>query len=456
MMQLKIRLIAFVVFLTAVTALGQKEIEFTEFDLDNGLHVILHQDNSTPIVAITIMYHVGSKNEDPERTGFAHFFEHLMFEGTEHIPRGEYDKIVQNSGGTLNASTSFDRTFYFEILPSNQLELGLWLESERLMHAKIDSAGVETQRSVVKEERKQRYDNQPYGSLFEEIFKRAYTVHPYKWMPIGSVQYIDQAKISEFVDFYKTFYVPENATLSIAGDINIDKTTKLVKKYFADIPGGNTKIVRPAVVEPPMTAEVRDTVFDNIQLPLVAMAYHIPAQGTDDYYALNMLTTLLSSGQSSRLYKELVDKQQKAVYSGSFPVALEDPGLFVAYAIANAGIDANSLEEAVQAELNKVKNELISEQEFQKLKNQVETSIVKSNSTVAGIAESLADYHVYFGDADLINTEIKRYMKVSREDIKRVANEYLKDTNRVVLYYLPKSAQMGALPGSDETNQGGM
>lgn len=452
-MRLKI-LISCMLVVCAVTLNAQRKIEFAEFDLDNGLHVILHQDNSTPIVAVSIMYHVGSKNEDPQRTGFAHFFEHLMFEGSEHIGRGEYMKIIQSSGGGLNANTSFDRTYYYQILPSNQLELALWMESERLLHAKVDSIGVETQRSVVKEERRQRYDNQPYGSLFEQVFKHAYNVHPYRWMPIGSAQYIDQAKISEFVDFYKKYYVPNNATLSIAGDIDPDKTKELVTKYFSDIPKGK-EIDRTTSPEPPMTAEVRDTVFDNIQLPLVAFAYHIPAQGTDDYYALNMLTTLLSGGQSSRLYKELVDKQQKAVYSGSSPIALEDPGLFFTYAISNVGVAVDTLEHSMQAELDKVKNELISEKEFQKLKNQIESDFVQGNSTVAGIAESLANYYVYFGDANLINTEIERYMDVTREDIKRVANEYLKNTNRVVLYYLPKSVQTGSNSGS-ETNQGGM
>jgi len=215
------------------------------------------------------MYHVGSKNEDPERTGFAHFFEHLMFEGSENIPRGDFFKIVQGNGGTLNANTSFDRTFYFEVLPSNQLKLGLWLESERLLHLKIDSIGVETQRKVVKEERSQRYDNQPYGSLLEELFKRAYKVYPYSWTPIGSVQYIDQAKLDEFLDFYKTYYVPQNATLSIAGDIDIEQTKEWIDLYFSDIPKGTKEINRPTVVEPPMTEEIRDTVYDNIQLPAV-------------------------------------------------------------------------------------------------------------------------------------------------------------------------------------------
>ncbi len=236
-----------------------RRIDFTEYDLDNGLHVILHQDNTTPIVAVSIMYHVGSKNEDPVRTGFAHFFEHLMFEGSANIPRGQFDKIMESAGGTNNANTSQDRTYYYEILPSNQLELGLWIESERLLHAKIDTTGVETQRKVVKEEKKQRYENQPYGTVIEETFKRAFKVHPYTWLPIGSAQYIDEATIDEFRDFYKTFYVPENASLVITGDINIDNAKSLVNKYFADIPKGGKKIPRPEVIEPPLTAEIRDT-----------------------------------------------------------------------------------------------------------------------------------------------------------------------------------------------------
>lgn len=439
---MKQKLFSIILFLSLafmLQASDARKIEFVEYTLDNGLHVIIHQDNSTPIVAVGLMYHVGSKNEDPERTGFAHFFEHLMFEGTANIDRGEYFKLIQSNGGMLNANTSFDRTYYYQVLPSNQLKLGLWMESERLLHAKIDSVGVETQRKVVKEERKQRLDNQPYGSILEETFSNAYKVHPYRWTPIGSAQYIDQATLDEFIDFYKTFYVPQNSTLTIAGDLDIDQTKEWVEDYFASIPKGTKEIQGPTIKEPKMTAEVRDTVYDNIQLPAVIQAYHIPAQGTDDYYALNMLTTLLSSGQSSRMYKAVVDKEQKAVQVGSFPLALEDPGLFLNFGIANAGIDPKDLESSMQEQINKVKNELITENEFQKIRNQIEADFVSSNSTVNGIAESLANYHVYFGDANLINTELERYMKVTREDIQRVAKEYLDDNNRVVLYYLPKS-----------------
>jgi predicted Zn-dependent peptidase len=427
--------------LFSIAATAQNKISFVEYDLDNGLHVILHQDNSTPIVAVTISYHVGSKNENPERTGFAHFFEHLMFEGSENIDRGEFDKIAMNAGAALNANTSFDRTFYYLLLPSNQLELGLWMESERLVHLRIDSLGVETQRSVVKEERKQSYDNRPYGTLMEKTFSTAFTEHPYRWMPIGSAESINNATLEEFMEFHSIFYVPNNATLSIAGDIDVEQTKQLVQKYFGDIPRGTKPIYRPSIVEPEKTAEVRDIVYDNIQLPAVVQAYHIPAMGTPDYYALSMLTTLLSDGESSRMTKSIVDKQQKAMFVGAFPFALEDPGLFLVFGIVNSGVTPEDLENAINDEILKAQTEELDEREFQKLRNKVENDFISSNSTMAGIAESLSDYHMYFGDANLINTEIERYMAVTKADIKRVANQYLKKENRVVLYYLPKENQ---------------
>ena len=429
-----------VVFSSQVSAEDNK-IKFTEFDLDNGIHVILHQDNTTPIVAVSILYHVGSKNEDPERTGFAHFFEHLLFEGSENIERGQFDKLLTAAGAVNNANTSFDRTYYYEILPSNQLELGLYLESERLMHAKIDQIGVDTQREVVKEEKRQRVDNQPYGTLLEEVLKRSYTIHPYRWTTIGSLDHLNQASLEEFMDFYHTFYVPQNATISIAGDIDIEETKKLVALYFSDIPKGENKIPRPTEVEPPQIAEVRDIVYDNIQLPAVIQAYHMPSQGSDDYYAISMLTTLLSDGQSSRFYKEIVDKQQKAIQVVAVPLPMEDPGIFLTLGLANMGVQPEDVEKSIDAEIEKVKNELVSEREFQKIRNQMENDFILGNSTIVGIAESLANYHVYFSDANLINNEIERYMKVTREDMMDVAKKYLTSENRVVLYYLPKDQE---------------
>lgn len=425
-------------FATLVANAQLNKIEFQEFTLDNGLHVILHQDKSTPIVAVSVMYHVGSKNENPEKTGFAHFFEHLLFEGSENIGRGEYDKYIEKAGGTLNANTSMDRTYYFEILPSNQLELGLWLESERMLHAKVENVGIETQRQVVKEERRQRIDNQPYGSFLEQTMMRAYKVHPYRWPVIGSMAHLDAAEEKDYKNFYADFYVPNNAIVSIAGDIDYENAKALVTKYFASIPKGKKPVYRPTVVEPALGGEVRDTFYDNIQLPGVIMAYRIPAAGTPDYYAVSMLGTLLSQGESSRLQKALVDEQQKAVAVGNFPLDLEDPGVSIAYGICNMGTDVLDAEKSITAEIDRIKTETISDDEFQKLRNQVENDFVSSNSRVAGIAESLANYKMYFGDANLINTELQRYLAVTKEDIKKVANKYYGKDNRVVLHYLPK------------------
>ena len=426
--------------LSTVFAQANK-ISFEEYDLDNGLHVILHEDNSTPIVTIAVMYDVGSKHERPDRTGFAHFFEHLMFEGTENIGRGEYSKYVERAGGTLNANTSADRTFYYEIMPTNQLELGLWLESERMLHARVDSIGIQTQKRVVIEEKKQSYDNRPYGSLLSETMKRAFTKHPYRWTTIGDPEHIMAAKDQEFVEFWETFYVPNNAALVIAGDIKKEETKALIAKYFASIPKGKKEITRPNIVEPALNGEVRDTIFDNVQLPLIVQAYRTPAMGTEDYYALDMLSTLLSKGKSSRFYKALVDDQQKALEAGAFPMPYRDPSVALAYALPNMGVDCADLEAAMDAEIEKVKSDLISENEFQKLKNQYENQIISSNTKIASRAENLVTNYVYFGNTDLINSELDKYLSVTREDMLRVANKYLNKDNRVVLYYLPKSQQ---------------
>lgn len=428
-------------FLTVGTRQATAKINFTEYTMPNGLHVILHEDHSTPIVAVSVMYHVGSKNEDPQRTGFAHFFEHLLFEGSENMKRGEYMKLIQAAGGQLNANTTQDRTFYFEVVPSNQLEMALWMEAERMLHAKIDVEGVETQRKVVKEEKKQRYDNTPYGQLINVIFENAYTTYPYRWSPIGKEQYIDQATLDEFMNFYKTFYVPNNAVMVIAGDISPEQTKNLISRYYGDIPKGTKAIPRPNEVEPEQKTEKRVRFYDNVQLPGVVLAYHIPKQGTHDYYAVQLLTQLMSKGKSSRFEKEVVDKQEKAVQAACFDLGNEEPGLAIMLGIASMGVKPDTLEKAMLNEIDKVKKNGITDEEYKKLQNQAENDFVSQNEKNLGIATNLATYYTFQGNADLINTELESYRKVTKDDIKRVANKYFTKENRVVIYYLPKSEE---------------
>ena len=437
-MQKKTQLL-FVCFLALLQFNAQAQtIQFEKYTLPNGLKVILHEDHSAPVVAVTALYHVGSKNEDTARTGFAHFFEHLLFEGSQNIKRGEFDKYVTNAGGQLNANTSQDRTFYYELLPSNQLDLGLWLESERMMHAKIEQVGVNTQREVVKEEKRMRMDNRPYGSFLNEMLKRAFKVHPYKWSPIGSMEHLNAAKLEEFIQFYKTYYVPNNCVLSIAGDFDKASVKKKIEAYFAAIPKG-AEVKRPSIVEPPLGGEVRDIIEDNVQLEGVFQAYRAPKQGGDEYYAFNVLSNILSGGESSRMNKTLVDAKQLAVAAQSVPYFNEDEGVFITLAIANAGVKAANLEKNIDSVVADLQTNLVSEREFQKVKNQITTDWVSTKGTMAGIAENLANFEVYFGDANLVNTELEKYNKVTREDVLKVAKKYLNKDNRVVLYYVPKA-----------------
>ncbi len=441
-MEIKI-LLSFLAFsLLGMTLFGQnRKISFEEYELPNGLKVILHQDNSTPIVAVSVMYHVGAKDEKPNMKGFAHFFEHLLFEGTENIPRGEFFKHVENAGGQINANTSYDRTFYYEVLPSNQFELGLWLESERMLHAKVDSVGINTQKGVVSEEKKQTQDNQPYGKLLPSTMENMFSVHPYQSTVIGNMDHLAAATEADYKEFYKTYYVPNNAVLSIAGDFTTADAKKLIAKYFGDIPSGTIPITRNRPVEPSKTEAVIDTVYDNIQLPAVVLAYPIPAMSSKDFYAVSMLTQVLSGGKSSRMYKSLVDEKQIALQAGSFPFNLEDPGVALNFGIVNLGQDPESLRAGMEEEIIKLQNELITEKEFQKLKNQIENRFVSGNRSMIGIAESLANYKTFYGDANLINEEIQKYNAVTREDIKEAANKYFKATNRVIIYYLPHNNQ---------------
>lgn len=432
----KIKLAAFALFL-GVTGTAQ-EVEFVQYTLDNGLDVILHQDNTAPVVTTSVMYHVGAKDENPERTGFAHFFEHLLFEGTENIGKGEWFKIVSSNGGSNNANTSDDRTYYYEIFPSNQLELGLWMESERMLHPVIDQQGVDTQNEVVKEEKRLRIDNAPYGNLLTAVKKNLFKKHPYRWSPIGSMEHLDAATLEEFRAFNEKFYVPNNATLVVAGDIEIEKTKELIKSYFSDIPKG-APVEKEKFVEEPITETLHATYYDpNIQIPAIALAWRTPSMKERDAYVLDMVSSVLSDGKSSRLYKKLVDDQKQALQIGAFNLAQEDYGQYVIFGLPLGETSLDTLVAEVDEEITKLQTELISQREFEKLQNKFENRYVNSNSSVAGIASSLATYQQLYGNTDLINEEIDIYRSITREEIREVAKKYLNPNQRLELEYLPK------------------
>ncbi len=415
-----------------------QEVEFTQYELDNGLDVILHQDNSAPVVTTSVMYHVGGKDRINGKTGFAHFFEHLLFEGTENIPKGDWFKIVSANGGSNNANTSNDSTYYYEIFPSNNLELGLWMESERMMHPIIKQGGVDTQNEVVKEERRLRVDNSPYGHLVDEVSANLFQKHPYKDPNIGYMEDLDASELSEFQQFFKEYYSPNNATLVVAGDINIEDTKKMIADYFGPIPAGK-EVTRNFPKEEPITQEIEDTAYDaNIQIPAVVLAYRTPSMKDKDAYVLDMISSILSDGKSSRLYKKLVDEQKQALQVGAFNLSQEDYGEYIIYGMPMGETALDTLTSEIDEEIQKLKSDLISQREFEKLQNKFENRFVNSNSTIAGIASSLATYHTLYGDTNLINDEIDIYRSITREDIKRVANEYLNKDQRLVLDYLPK------------------
>lgn len=427
--------------LSSVLMLGSvasaQKVNFEEYTLENGLHVILHQDKSAPVVITSVMYHVGAKDENPERTGFAHFFEHLLFEGTENIKRGEWFKIVSGNGGTNNANTTDDRTYYYEVFPSNNLELGLWMESERLMHPVINQIGVDTQNEVVKEEKRLRVDNSPYGNLFAAVKENIFKKHPYRWATIGSMEHLDAATLEEFQAFNKKFYVPNNAVLVVAGDIDPVQTLKWVNKYFGSIKRG-ADVKKQSFLEDPITTQINATFEDaNIQLPMVVEAYRTPSMKTRDAKVLDMISTILSDGKSSRLYKKMVDEKKVALQVGAFNNSQEDYGIYFIYGIPMGENTSKDVVSNIDEEIKKMQTELISERDFQKLQNVYENQYVNSNTSIEGIADNLATYYLLYGDVNLINTEIEIYKSITREEIRDVAKKYLNPNQRLILDYVP-------------------
>ncbi|MFN3306075.1 MAG: M16 family metallopeptidase [Candidatus Kapaibacteriota bacterium] len=414
-------------------------IKFELDSLDNGLKVIYCVDRTAPIVATVVHYKVGSRDEDPSKTGYAHFFEHLMFEATENIPRASIDKYVQEAGGTLNAHTSYDETVYYFKLPSNYLNLALWIESQRMRKLKVDSVGVNTQKGVVIEELRMRYDNQPYGTMLMKMSERLFKGSSYGWATIGYIEHLEKASIDDFKDFYDNFYKPNNAILVIVGDIDISETKKLVRSYFGIYPPSEIPIRNPFAISP-LENNVEEVIKDSkAQLPAVFIGFRGPKIGEDDYYAMNILSDILASGESSRLYQRLVDKEQIALAASMFPLSLEYSGGIIFYAVAHPNKSLKKTKDIIFDEIKKIAQDGVSEEELKKAKNITESQFISGKKNVLEKAETLAKYQAYFNNPRLINTELEKYLAVSVEDIKRVAQKFLSNANHVVLYYHPNS-----------------
>jgi len=417
-----------------------QEVSFTEYDLDNGLHVILHQDNAAPVVTTSVLYHVGAKDELKDRTGFAHFFEHLLFEGTKNIGRGEWFSIVSSNGGKNNAFTSNDYTYYYEVFPSNSLELGLWLESERMLHPVINQDGIDTQKDVIKEEKKVG-EERPYGKVLDQVQENLFINHPYKKTVIGESDHLDAASLEEFIAFNKKYYVPNNAILVVAGDIQIDATKKMIADYFGAIPRG-ADVDRVTEQEDPITEAIEAKAYDsNIQIPMIVTAYRTPSIKSRDSKTLDMISTYLSDGNSSKLYRKVVDEKKMALEVGAINLSLEDHSMYIIYGLGLGETSLESIISEIDEEVVKIQEDLISEKDYQKLQNKFETNFVDSNSSVEGIANSLAEYYAFYKDTNLINSEIEIYRSISREEIQAVAKKYLNPNQRLVLDYLPESSK---------------
>lgn len=429
----------------AFVSFAQK-VEFTEYDLDNGLHVILHQENSAPVVTVGVMYQVGAKDEEPGRTGFAHFFEHLLFEGTQNIERGKWFDIVSANGGSNNANTTQDRTYYYETFPSNKLEMGLWMESERMMHPIIEQVGVDTQNEVVKEEKRQRIDNAPYGKIIYRtgVDKHLFKKHPYGQSVIGSMDDLNAAKLDEFRSFNEKYYNPNNATLVVAGDIDMDEAKKMIKDYFGPIKNNAERNIRKMIVEDPITETRYATEYDqNIQIPVKLFSYITPKSVDKDAYVMDFISAVLTGGNSSRMYKRMVEDEQVALQVLAFNSASQDYGTYTMGALAKGDIELDKLATMMDEEIVKLQKELISEREYQKLLNQFEADYASANSSIQGIAGSLATYNMLQGGTDQINKQLDMYRSVTREDIRRAANQYLKPNQRLELDYLAGSEPEG-------------
>ncbi|MGA3292831.1 MAG: pitrilysin family protein [Candidatus Acidiferrales bacterium] len=414
------------------------KLDFTTHKLANGLQVILLEEHAVPVINLQIWYHVGGKDELPGHTGFAHLFEHLMFKGSAHVGPDEHSRIIEAVGGFDNAETGDDTTEFFETFPSNYLERILWLEADRMGSLNVDEANFESERQVVEEERRVRVDNQPYGSIEEDLRAAAFTVHGYHHTPIGSIADLDKATLQDVRDFHDTYYKPNNATLVIAGDFDSAQALAWTHKYFDGIPASAKPIARHDTPEPPQAAErTVDKSYTNTPLPAVVIGYKIPARYASDAYPLDLASNVLAGGESSRLYQALVYKDQIAVQSAGFGNFTEDPNLFWAYAIMNPGHSAQDGEKAVEAILDGLKDKPVDAKELQKAKNQEIAGFILGRDTDEEKAVAIEAAAVIGKNPDLVNTELERYLKVTPDEIERVAKEYFVPQRATVLFIKP-------------------
>ena len=408
-------------------------ITFDRFVLKNGLKVLVHQDKSTPMAVVNVLYDVGARDETASKTGFAHLFEHLMFGGSIHIP--DYDEPLQLAGGENNAYTTNDLTNYYCQLPAENLETALWLESDRMLSLAFSKKSLDVQRKVVCEEFKEHYINKPYGDVWHMMRELAYKVHPYKWMTIGKeLSHIENAQLEDVKHFFFKHYTPANAILVVAGNVETDKVKQLVEKWFGDIPSGE-KYIRDILQEPTQHEERRMTVKRNVPMDAIYKTWHMASRLEDDYYTTDLLTDILGGGASSRLYQALVKEQQLFAHINCYHFGSLDKGLFTIEGQLVKGVDCKKAEEAIERELDKVRQQIVDDRELQKVKNKTESVMAFEDMSVMNRAGSLAFYEL-LGDGELMNTEFEKYQRVSASDIKRVASDILKSSNSNTIWYM--------------------
>jgi zinc protease len=429
--------------LTTSAAVPPPRFQYETLTLANGLTVVLSEDHSTPIVHLQLWYHVGSKNEKKGRTGFAHLFEHMMFKGSKNVGPEEHTSVVTSLGGQSNAYTTDDETVFWETVPAQYLPLVVWLEADRMATLRIDKDTFAQEREVVKEERRMRVDNQPYGRLTEIIYDHAFTTHPYKHPTIGSLEDLQAASIEDVRDFYKTYYVPENATVVIVGDFEMAQARELVTQYFGRVPKAEHPVPRDIPKEPPQTAERRATVRAPWPLPAVVVAHHITYDGHPDSYPLHIASKVLSDGQTSRIQQSLVYDKQIAVSAFGGANLIEDPNLFYAVAIVQPGHTTEEAANALIAELDRLKAEPISGRELQRTKNQFARDYVLGRESNQQKALQLGHAAVIHHDIKAADGEFEIFQKITAADVQRVAQTYFTPQNRLVLTILPSNGGAG-------------